>query len=559
MNSVALKVPQTVTVRVDGKEYSVTRGTRVKTFIRRHLSNLEPECLGATLSNRLVDLEAPIAASCDLVPITYAGKTGARIYRSTLTIMLCESVARLFPGATVQVGQALGDGYYFDVFKDPPLSGGDVAAIKEEMLGMVERGEALATMRVPVPEAIEAFEEQGYRSQAEIARRFREGWVSLVTMGNHVNLWLHPLLPTTDGIRAFDVSPYADGLVLGFPPPGRPSEAPSPPSNHEVLFAVYRETREWNRLFGVETVADLNGSVINGDIGEVIRVNEALHERKIAAIADEVADIDGCRLVLVAGPSSSGKTTFVKRLRMQLMAIGLRPKELSTDDYYVDREDTPLDESGEYDYECIEAIDLDLLNDHLDILMNGGEIRPPRYSFNKGTRSFRENRFSLEQGEVLLIEGIHSLNDRLTEAVADDHKHRIYVSALTQLCIDDHNRIFTSDARLLRRVVRDRKYRGYTASETLSRWAKVRAGEKRWIYPYEGLADAMFNSTLIYEAAVLKVFAERYLMEIPETDPHHVEANRLLEFLSLFVTIFPDDVPATSILREFIGGSSFDY
>ncbi|MBL6975036.1 MAG: nucleoside kinase [Deltaproteobacteria bacterium] len=559
MGAISLKIPQTVTVRVEGREYSITRGTRVKSFLRRHLPDLEPQCLGATLWNRLVALEAPIASSCDLVPVTYASKAGARIYRATLTIMLCESAARLFPSARVQVGQALGDGYYFDVSMEPTLTPEDVAALEDEMRAMVERKEALATMRVPVHEAVEAFEAQGYGSQASIARTFREGWVNLVTMGNHVNLWLHPLLPTTKKIRSFLVRPFGDGLVLSFPPFGKPDDRPGELGDQKALFAAYRETRDWNRLVGVETVADLNRSVVNGDIGEVIRVAEALHERKVAAIADEVASRQGCRMVLVAGPSSSGKTTFVKRLRLQLMAIGLRPKALSTDDYYVNREDTPRDEDGEYDYECLEAIDLDLLNEQLAAVMKGEAVKTPRYSFTKGSRTFRKDPFHLEPREILLIEGIHGLNDRLTEAVPDNRKFKIYVSALTQLCIDDHNRIFTSDARLIRRVVRDRRYRGYTAAQTLSRWAKVRAGEMRWIYPFEGRADAMFNSTLVYEAAVLKVFAERFLMEVPESDPTHVEATRLLEFLDLFVPIFSDDVPATSILREFLGGSSFEY
>ncbi len=559
MSSVPLLSSPTVTVRVDGQEFSISRGTRVKAFLRRHFPELEPECLGAILGNRLADLETPIAASCDLVPVTYASKAGARIYRATLTVMLCEAVARLFPGARVQVGQALGDGYYFDVFKEPMLSLEDVAAIEAEMRRMVERKEALATMRVPVQQAIEIFQAAGATAKVGVVRAMRHPYVTLVTMGRHVDLWFHPLLPTAEGIRAFHVVPYAHGLVLGFPPPGRPDDPPRPPRNHRGLFAVYRETREWNRLLGVETIADLNRVVVEGRIGEVIRVAEALHERKIVAIADEVARRRGCRLVLVAGPSSSGKTTFVKRLRMQLMAIGIRPKELSVDNYYVNRKDTPRDEDGEYDFECIEAIDLPLLNEQLEALLKGKVVKTPRYSFQKGTRSPRTVPMQLGPQEILLIEGIHGLNDRLTEAVPREQKFRLYVSALTQLCMDDHNRIFTSDSRLLRRIVRDRMYRGYSAAETLRRWPKVRAGEERHIYPFQDQADMMFNSTLVYEPAVLKVFAERYLMEVPETDPAFVEATRLLEFLDLFVPIFADDVPATSILREFIGGSSFEY
>jgi len=553
-----MDIPQNVTVRVGDAEFSVSRGTRVKNFIRRYLPDLEPECLGAIVANRTVDLEAPIAASCEVIPLTYDSKEGARIYRSTLIVMLCEAIQRLFPGARANVGQSIADGYYFDVVKDPPLSALDVDAIRAEMLAMIGRKEAIATMRVPSRQAIDVFESRGRKWTADIVRATRRSFVPLVTMGKEVDLAFHPLLPTAERIRNFDVKPYAEGLVLLMPPAGKANEAPRPLSNHQAVFAVYRETRSWNRLVGVESVGDLNRAVINGTIAEVIRVAEALHERRIATLADEVHR-RGARLVLVAGPSSSGKTTFVKRLRMQLLAIGVRPKELSVDNYYVDREKTPRDENGDYDFECIEAIDLDLLNEHLARLMQGEEVAMPRYSFQRGKRDTKTTPIRLEPGEVLLMEGIHGLNDRLTPAVSDEQKLRIYVSALTQLCIDDHNRIFTSDSRLLRRIVRDRKFRGYTALDTLRQWPKVRAGEERWIFPFQERADLVFNSTLVYEHAALKVHAERFLMEVPEDDPALAEAARLLEFLDLFVPIFTDDVPATSILREFLGGSAFDY
>jgi uridine kinase len=560
MSGVTSKIPQTVVVRLaDGQEFSISRGTRVKAFLRRHLPALEPECLGAIVANRIADLEAPIGASCRLVPCTYATKEGSRIYRATLMTMLYEAVARLFPGARVRVGQAFGDGYFFDVRKDPPLSAGDVPAIEGEMRAMVARKEAIATLRVPAAEAIETFESEGQRSTADTVRARRRAWVRMVTMGHSMGLWFHPLLPTTEGIRAFRVQPYADGLVLLLPPQGRPDAEPEPLRNHRSLFATYRETRDWNRRVGVETVADLNRAVVNGTIGEVVRVAEALHERKIAALADDVVGREGCRLVVVAGPSSSGKTTFVKRLRMQLLAVGVRPKELSVDNYYVDRDKTPKDESGELDLECIGAIDLDLLNAHLPALLRGEEVATPRYSFTRGTRDTKTVPVRLDRGEVLLIEGIHGLNPLLTAAVPGEQKMRIYVSALTQLCIDDHHRVFTSDSRLVRRVVRDRMFRGYTAAQTIGMWPKVRAGEEKWIFPFQDHADRMFNSTLVYEVAALKVFAERALMEVPDDSDSFVEASRLIEFLNLVIPVFPEDVPGTSILREFIGGSAFQY
>lgn len=559
MSGVPLNLPTTITVKVNGSEFKTSRGTRVKPFLRRFLPDVEPLALGAIVGNRLVDLETPIAADCTLRPITYASKEGARIYRATLAVLLSEAVARKFPGARVQVGQSFGDAVFFEVFKEPSLTPADVAAVEAEMRVMVDRKEPLAVLRVPKAEAMEALRACGAVASADVVRTSRRTWVPLVTMGERVHLWFHPLLPTAEGIHAFALRPFAGGLVLCPPPASRCDEAPAPMRGAEALFAVYRETRDWNARVGIATVPDLNRAVIGGSIGEVIRVAEALHERKLVTIADEVVGRRHCRLVLVAGPSSSGKTTFVKRLRMQLLAAGLRPKELNLDNYYVNRDRTPLDENGEYDFECIEAIDLDLLNTQLTALMRGEEVQTPRYSFPKGARDEKTTPVRLAEDEVLLIEGIHGLNDRLTEAVPSDRKFRIYVSALTQLVIDDHNRVFTSDARLLRRIVRDRLFRGYTAAQTIRQWPKVREGEEKWIFPHQPLADMTFNSTLVYEPAVLKVFAERFLMEVPEEDPAHVEAVRLLEFLDLFVPVFAEDVPATSILREFVGGSAFRY
>lgn len=559
MSSVPLNVSQTITIRVEGKEYSVSRGTRVKAFLRRYLPDREPDCFGALANRRLLDLETPIAASCELVPLTFRHKEGQRIYRASLTLVFIEAVERLFPGARVQVGQSLGDGYFFDILKDTPITVAEIASIEAEMRAMVGRNEPLAVMRMPAPAAIEVFEGLGRKETADLIRVKRRNWVALVTMGRYIDLWHQPLLPTAEMLKMFRLDAYEDGVVLSMPPAGRVDDIPDSPCNHKGLFAAYRETRGWNRRVGVERLADLNRAIIDGSIGEVIRVSEALHERKIASIADDVQARTGCRLVLVAGPSSSGKTTFVKRLRMQLLAIGVRPKEISVDNYYVDRVKTPRDESGDYDFECIEAIDLELLNDHLVKLLAGEEIGTPRYSFTKGAREEKTTPVRLAADEVLLIEGIHGLNPLLTQAVPDDRKTRIYVSALTQLCLDDHNRVFTSDARLLRRIVRDRHFRGYSASETIRMWPKVRRGEEKWIFPFQDRADRMFNSTLIYEAALLKVFAERFLMEVPDSDPATTEAIRLLSMLDLVVPLFADDVPATSILREFIGGSAFDY
>ncbi len=559
MSAVPTNLPPTVTVRVQGREFRPSRGTRVKTFLRHFLPEIEPETLGAVISGRLVDLEAPIAADCELTPVTYASREGARIYRATLTVLLAEAVARRFPGSRVQVGQSFGDAVFFDVHKEPSLSPAEVDLLEADIRRMVAQKEPLAVMRVPKAQAVEELLACGAVASAHLLRTSRRSFVPLIATRSRMHLWFQPVLPTAEGIRNFALRPFAGGLVLCLPPAGRPGDPPEPMRGAEGLFPVYRETRLWNARVGISTVPDLNDAVLSGAIGEVIRVAEAQHERKLVMLADEILGRRNCRLVTVAGPSSSGKTTFVKRLRMQLMAAGLRPKELNLDNYYVDRDRTPLGPDGQPDFECIEAIDLALLNDHLLALMRGQEVGTPRYNFQKGRREEKTTPLVLGQDEVLLIEGIHGLNDRLTEAVPREQKYRIYVSAMTQLVIDDENRLFTSDGRLIRRIVRDRFFRGYSAAQTLAMWPKVRAGEERWIFPFQPLADAVFNSTLVYEPAVLKVFAERFLLEVEESDPAHVDAVRLLEFLDLFVPVFAEDVPATSILREFLGGSAFKY
>jgi uridine kinase len=329
-----------------------------------------------------------------------------------------------------------------------------------------------------------------------------------------------------------------------------------------LLYATYAETRLWQELLEIQNIGQLNRLCLNGGIGPLVRVAEGLHEKKISQIADEItARAPESRLVTVAGPSSSGKTTFAKRLGVQLRVNGLEPISLSLDNYYVDRESTPLDEDGKPDFEALEAIDLDLFHDHLAELMDGRSVATPRFDFVQGRRRPEDqwNSLQLGEGQILVVEGIHGLNDRLTSSVPRNRKFKVYVSALSQLAIDDHNRIFTSDARLVRRLVRDRLFRGFTAERTLDLWERVRRGEGRWIFPFQEEADVMFNSALVYEPAVLKVYAERFLLQVPRSSRAYPEAFRLLKFLSLFVPIFPDEVPQISLLREFIGGSTFDY
>ena len=411
-------------------------------------------------------------------------------------------------------------------------------------------------------EEVEAvFRERGYDDKLTLLSTRRSSTVHTITCGSFVDLAHGPYAPHTGCLKTFAVIPYEDGLLLRFPRRARRDLLP-PFIPRPLLFATFKETRSWQEVLGIHHVGQLNKLCLNGGIGDILRVAEGLHEKKIAHIADDILARRGAvRLVTVAGPSSSGKTTFVKRLGIQLKVNGMVPVALSLDNYYVDRERTPLNEDGTPDFEALEAIDLELFHEHLGQILAGREVMTPVFNFSRGQRKEPSSwvPLRLEERQVLVIEGIHGLNDRLTVSVPRESKYRIFISALSQLAIDDHNRIFTADARLIRRIVRDHLFRGFTAERTLGLWETVRKGEARWIFPFQEQADVMFNSALPYEPAVLKIFAERFLLQVPRTSPAYPESFRLLKFLSMFVPIFPDEVPSTSLLREFIGGSAFDY
>jgi uridine kinase len=401
----------------------------------------------------------------------------------------------------------------------------------------------------------------GYVGKLALLETRRSSTVHTMSCGRFVDLALGPCAPHTGCLPSFGVMPYGDGLVLQFPRRSDRSRLPEF-TPRPKLFATYLETRAWKELLGVHHLGQLNRLCLDGGVRDLVRVAEGLHEKKIGQIADQITSRQPrVRLVLVAGPSGSGKTTFAHRLGIQLRVNGIEPVALSLDNYYVDREMTPRGEDGEPDFEALEAIDLPLFRQQLAELLAGREVATPRFSFQHGRRMDPDAwvPMRLLDDEVLVIEGIHGLNQRLTESIPESSTFRIFISALSQLAIDDHNRIFTADARLIRRIVRDRRYRGFTAERTLELWDKVRRGEGRWIFPFQERADVMFNSALVFEPAVLKTYAERFLLQVPRTSPAYTEAFRLLKGLSMFVPIFPDEVPQTSILREFIGGSGFEY
>ena len=552
---------RTVVVIFEGERSQVSSGTTVAQFLAQRQGSAAVDVLAALVNRRLVMLDFPLRGlSVELEAVRAASREGEAVLRRSASLVLLEAARELHPEVRLVVGQSLGGGYFYSWHGPTPLTAGTVASLSRRIDEICREDRPFTRWTATWEEAEALFRSRGEESKLELLATFRSSTVPLVTCGQFVDIAHGAVVPATGRIRGFAVVPYEDGLLLRFPRNGDPTRL-QPLSPQPRLFATYRETRRWNEVLGVAHVGSLNRLCLSGGIAEVIRIAEGFHEKKIAQIADAIQiRRDTLRVVLVAGPSASGKTTFIRRLGIQLQVNGIRPVGLSLDNYFVDRGQTPAGADGQPDYESIEALDLELFNAHLAALLHGEEVEVPRYDFVLGRRIARDRWTSqrLAAEEVLLIEGIHGLNHRLTAAVPESAKFRVYISALTQLTLDDHNRIFTSDARLLRRIVRDRLFRGHPATHTLEMWANVRRGEARWIFPFQERADIIFNSALVYEKAVLRVFAERFLLEVPREHPAYTEAYRLLKFLSWFVPVLQDDVPQTSILREFIGGSAFE-
>ncbi|MCA9523375.1 MAG: cyclic nucleotide-binding protein [Myxococcales bacterium] len=557
-----MKSPKAVDVVYHGQALTLKAGTSVLDVLGQELESSASPITGAVIHNRLVGLKHRLLSSTELVPVSRSDREGFLIYFRSVCLVLAEAAHAIAPTLQLVVGQAIKGGYHIMVQNRPR----DVSleqvidALRARMRAIVENDRPFRSWRIEIQEAEGLFEQQGGSDKVQLLQTWHSSHVPIISCGEYYDIKYGPFLPSTGHIDDFALQPYERGFVLSFSTQD-PNRRRLDVEDRPKLFRTYQEAREWNRLLGVENVGQLNELCLNGGIQEIIKVVEGLHEKKVAAIADQIAQSRDVRLVLIAGPSSSGKTTFSKRLALQLRVNSLKPVALSLDNYYIDREDTPLDEDGNYDFESIEAIDLERFNQDLVGLLAGDEVMTPRFNFQSGKRvppeKFQPMR--LRDDQILIIEGIHGLNDRLTSSVPAHRKFKIYISALTQLCIDNHNRIFTSDTRLLRRIVRDRLFRGYTAADSIAIWPRVKRGELKWIYPYQESADVMFNSALIYEPAVLHVFAERFLMEIPPNHPSRIVGHRLRKFIDLFVPVFPDNVPQTSILREFIGGSGFKY
>jgi len=553
---------QQIEIHLEGQRLPVRHGENIRGIFKRYLPKERGTALAlaAKLNQKVVSLDTQITCSCRIIPLYRESREGMAVYRRSACLLLYEAVKELYPDTKVVVGQSLSGGYYFDLHGETQLLPEALPQIEVRMKQIAEEKRPFVRSTSTSEEACRCFAQEGYHDKVKLLNSTRWIDVNLVECGVFQDIQHGPVVPHTGYLEDFSLVSLPPGFILRFPDSGtnineKAFQPPEPP-----LLQIHLETKAWNSILGVTNVGTLNEVCISSEIGEVIKIAEAFQEKKIAGFADEVSKRRGhVRLILIAGPSSSGKTTFSKRLMVQLKVNGLRPITLSTDNYFIDRDKSPLDEYGQPDLESLEVVDTALFNEHLDSLLTGKTVNVPIYDFHTGTRSERVVPMHIGNDDVLIVEGIHGLNPKLTESVPLEKKLKIYVSALTQLSLDEHNRIMTTDVRLIRRIVRDRSFRGYSASKTISMWPSVLRGERKNIFPYQGEADLMFNSSLVYEPAVLRLFAERYLLEVPIDDDSFGEAYRLLQFVRMFVPIFPDEIPKTSILREFIGGSSFKY
>jgi len=550
-----------VEIRYRGAVHSVDSGVRVDEFLTGINGGIEDTVLSALVNRRQVMLDFPLRGEVDLELVRFGDREGESVYKRSVSLMFYEACSELYPEARPVIGQSLGNCYHYQVKGEHSDLEDMAPAIEERMFELHRERRPFRRETVTIEEAEKHCQKKGFEDKLLLLATRRSSTVHTISCGQFIDIAYGPFAPHTGCCPTFGVMPFEDGLMLRFPRRADRSCLPRF-TQRPLLYTTYVETRRWQELLGVQNVGQLNRLCLEGDSSHIIRIAEGLHEKKIAKIADEIMSRrPRVRLITIAGPSSSGKTTFTKRLGIQLWVNGIDMVSLSLDNYYVNRQDTPLDDEGKFDFEALEAIDLDLFHRQLVDLLEGKEVLTPRFDFLTGHRKPEVDwvPLRLEDHQVLSIEGIHGLNDRLTSSVSKDRKYRIFISALSQLAVDDHNRIFTADARLVRRIVRDHLFRGFDAERTLDLWERVRRGEGKWIFPYQEQADVMFNSALVYEPAVLKNFAERFLLHVPRNNPAYTEAYRLLKHLAMFVPIFPDEVPQTSILREFIGGSSFKY
>ena len=545
-----------------GRTIEVAMGTTLLEVERQLRLDGPHPFLAAYVNNRIKELNYRIYKPVTVRFIDITSFEGIRVYQRTISFILQKAVRELFPDRTLYIRHSLGaSGFYCEISGFGPIPAEHLDAIKARMRGIIDRNLPIQGVKMLTDTARKIYEGFGMADKIALLDSRPRLDSKIYTIDSLPGYFYGALTPSTGYTPQFDLHPYYNGFFIALPLRTDPTRLHQS-VHQEKMFDVFHQYQSWVEIMGVPTVGQLNSKVLAGDASELIKIAEAFHENKLAQVAGCVAEANrerGVRLVLISGPSSSGKTTFAKRLGVQLRVLGLNPVLISLDDYFVDREKTPRDENGEYDYEALEAIDLEQFNDHLKRLERGESVDIPRYDFISGTRQWHDNPLQLDERSVLIVEGIHGLNPALTPGVPESRKFKIYVSCFTSVALDNVSRIATSDNRLLRRLTRDYRTRGNDALSTLARWESVRRGEEKHIFPYQENADVMFNSSLFYEISVLRRFAEPILREVPDTVPEYGEAKRMLKFLDNFIPISPEEIPPTSLLREFIGGSSFKY
>ena len=543
------------------KRYIPVSGGETLIDIYQQVAKEIPFCpICARVNNKTEDLRYPVFAPKQVEFLPVSSASGMRVYVRSLCMMLYRAVVECYPGLRLKICHSISKGYYCRL-EGMTVNAEVVENLRSTMQRLVARDIPFERKESLTSEVKEMFREQGLDDKVKLLDTTHDLYTVYYRLDGVLDSFYGNLAPSTGILQTFDLQLYHDGFLLLACDPTHPEIAAEPVAQ-EKMYKAFTDYVAFNNIIGVRNVGELNQATANKRSRELINVAEALHDKKIASIADEIKrryDQGGARVVMIAGPSSSGKTTFTKRLAIYLLTNLLKPQMISLDDYFVDRVNTPLDEDGDYDFESLYALDLPLFNEHLKRLIAGEEVELPTYSFELGQRVYKGKKLRLEDNSVLLIEGIHGLNPELTSEISDEMKYKIYVSALTTLTIDEHNWVPTTDNRLLRRIIRDHKYRGMSALETIRRWPSVRRGEDRWIFPYQENADSTFNSSLIFELGVMRDYGEALLKNFPRDMPEYAEAYRLMKFLSYFAPIPERDIPPTSLLREFLGGSSFHY
>lgn len=515
--------------------------------------------ISCKVNNKVEGMHYRVYNSKDLEFLDMTSSSGSRAYTRTLFFVLCKAVKDIFPASPdVIIDIPVSNGFYVDVRLGKELTEEVVGKLRNRMQEIIDARMPIRRYMVPTEDAIALFQEKGDVEKVKLLKTSGSIYTTYYKIGDYVDYYYGTLLTNTSELYLFGLEKYYDGMLLRIPSLKNPDQL-GEITRQDKMFDIFKEHHRWQDIIGIRTVGDFNQAVTAGFSTDIINISEALQEKKIAQIAEDIAQRKGVKLVLLAGPSSSGKTTSCKRLSIQLAVNGLKPLQISLDDYFVDREKTPKDESGEYDYESIYALDLKLINEQFNALFRGEEVELPKYDFQSGKSKRSGKKLKMNDHNVLVVEGIHALNPELTSQIPDEQIYRVYASALTTILLDNHNYIPTTDNRLLRRIIRDNKYRGVSAQETIHRWPSVRAGENKWIFPFQENADAMLNTAMLYELAVIKMQAEPLLQLVPENCEEYAEAYRLLKFLKYFKGIPYNNLPPTSLLREFLGGSSFHY